>query len=136
MSKKNWYVLWGILYILCGALGFVPEAEGLLKGLLVVLGLLFFVPPGVLLYNAVKTKDLPQIRLLRNLSALSLGATLVFMILNLVSAAGGNVATGDALYAVLVMVSSPMYCIRNGLVSLFLWACILMLGIRYSRKKK
>ena len=136
MNRKTLYVLWGILYILCGALGFVTAAEGLLKAALILLALLCFVPPGILLYRAVRAGDIRQIRLLRNISGLSLLATLVMMVLNLALAPSGSEALGDAMHVLLVMVSSPMYCIRNGLVSLFLWACLLMVGIRYSRKKK
>lgn len=136
MSKKIWYALWGMLYIVCAAMGFISEAEGLLKGILVLLALLFFVPPGVLLYYAVKQEDQKEIRRIRNLSLLSLIATLVLMIINILCALKGSEALGNALYAVLVLVSSPMYCARNGFVSLFLWACLLMVSMRFSRKQK
>ena len=136
MKKKTLYVLWGILYIICAALGFVAEVDGLLKTLLILLALGFFVPPAVLLYRGITGGDSREVKRIRNLSGLSLLATLVVMVLNLLCAVDGSQALGDAMYALLVLVSSPMYCIRNGLVSLFLWACLLMLGIRYTRKKK
>lgn len=136
MNKKTWYVLWGILYIICAALGFVSEAEGLLKAVLILLALLFFVPPAMLLYHAVKSRDLREIGRIRNLSLLSLIATLVMMVANILSVLQGSEELGDTLYAVLVLVSSPMYCARNGFVSLFLWACLLMVSLRFHRKHK
>ena len=135
MNKKPWYVLWGSLYIICAVLGPVADREGLLNGLCVFLALCFFVPPGVLLYESIRRGDRRTVRLLRNLSALSLGATMGVMVLNLLCAASGSQLLGNLLFALLVAVSSPMYCIGNGVASLFLWACLLMLGIRYGKKK-
>ena len=136
MNKKTWYALWGILYIICAALGFVSEAEGGLKAILILLALLFFVPPAVLLYDAIKRKDLREVRRIRNLSLLSLIATLVLMVLNILSVLQGSEALGDTLYAILVLVSSPMYCARNGFLSLFRWACLLMVSMRFNQKNK
>ena len=135
VRNKNLYVLWGIAYIVCVALGFVPEVDGLLKAVLILVALGFFVPPGVLLYRGIRQGNRKQICRIRNISALSLGATLVVMVVNLLCAVNGSESLGDALFGLLVLVSSPMYCMRNGFVSLFLWACLLMLGIRHSKKK-
>ena len=49
MTEKKLYMLWGVLFILCAALGFIPEPEGLLKALLVLVSILFFV--GVLTWH-------------------------------------------------------------------------------------
>ena len=135
MKNKNWYVLWGVLYIICVAMGFVPEVDGLLKAVLILLAVLFFVPPVVLLRQGIQKKDRKQICRIRNLSALSLVLTLVLMVLNLLCAVDGSEALGNTLYGLLVLVSSPMYCMRNGFVSLFAWACLLMVGIRHTKKK-
>lgn len=135
MNKKTWYTLWGAVYIICAALGFAYEPTGLLKAIFVVLALAFFVPPAVLLYNAAKNGDKRELRRIRNLSILSLTATLVLMIVNILCAVNGSEALGQTLYALLVLVSSPMYCAQNGLVSLFLWACLLMAAIHSLRKK-
>lgn len=135
MSKKNWYALWGVLYILCAALGFVAEAEGALNVLLILLALAFFVPPAVLLYTAGKDGDIRGVKRIRNLSIVSLLGTLVLMVLNILTAVDGSESLGNAMHVALVMVSAPMYCARNGLVSLFLWACLLMASIKLLRKK-
>lgn len=136
MNKKNWYTLWGVLYIVCAALGFVSGVDGLLKAVLILLGLAFFLPPAMLLYRESKTGGKKDTKRIRNLSLLSLGATLILMILNILWAMEGSEALGNVLYAVLVLASSPMYCLQNGLLSMFLWACLLMVAIRQLRNRK
>ena len=67
MNKKVLFVLWGVLFILCAGLGFMPEPQGALKILMTALSVLFFLPPAVLLYRSDRDTSL----LIRNLSALS-----------------------------------------------------------------
>ena len=98
MRNKNLYVLWGIAYIVCVALGFVPEVDGLLKAVLILVALGFFGPPGVLLYRGIRQGKRKQICRIRNISALSLGATLVVMVVNLLCAVNGSESLGDALF--------------------------------------
>ena len=130
MNKKNLFVLWGVLFILCAGLGFLPEPAGLLKGLMTALSVLFFVPPALLLYHADRETAL----LIRNLSALSLGVTLVTLILNFVLAVSSEFL-GNVLHYILVVVSSPMICSGYWVLSLFLWACLLMVSLQNLRKK-
>ena len=59
------------------------------------------------------------------LSALSLGLTLLALILNLLSALG-SATLGNVLYGILIVVSSPMVCSGFWALSLFLWACLLL----------
>ena len=130
MNKKNLFVLWGVLFILCAGLGFLPEPAGLLKGLMTALSVLFFVPPALLLYHADRETAL----LIRNLAALSLGVTLVTLILNFVLAVSSEFL-GNVLHYVLVVVSTPMICSGYWVLSLFLWACLLMVSLQNLRKK-
>ena len=130
MNKKNLFVLWGVLFILCAGLGFLPEPAGLLKGLMTALSVLFFVPPALLLYHADRETAL----LIRNLAALSLGVTLVTLILNFVLAVSSEFL-GNVLHYILVVVSSPMICSGYWVLSLFLWACLLMVSLQNLRKK-
>lgn len=125
MNNKKLYTLWGVLFILCALLGFIPEPEGLIKALLVLLSVIFFVPGSILLYYAAKSADRQQISLIRGISLVSLGATLVLLVLNFLSASASE-AAGDFLYGLLVVVSAPMICSQYWIVSLFLWACLLM----------
>ena len=129
VMKKNWlFALWGGLFILCAGLGFIPEPEGTVKGLMTVLSVLFFLPGGILLHEAQKGKNRKQIRIIRNLSAASLGLTAAVLVLNFLCFAADD-AVGDGLYAVLVIVSSPMVCSGYWLLSLFLWACLLVKSV-------
>ena len=129
MNKKLLFALWGCFFILCAGLGFIPEPEGTLRILLTTVSLLFFLPPACMLYSAQKAKDLNTARLIRNLSALSLGLTLVLLILNFLTAFSSE-TLGLILHYVLTIVSSPMICSGHWALSLFLWACLLVASLR------
>lgn len=133
MNRKFCYILWGVLFALCAALGFVPAPEGAGATLMTVLSVVFFIPPMALILDARKRKDPKTLQLIRNLSLLSLGLTVAALITNAASL-GWSRAVGDALYGLLIVVSSPMICSRYWLLSLFLWACLLMMTLR-DRKK-
>ena len=143
MSKKMWFLLWGGLFVLCAALGFLPEPvcapteDGgvcWLRVVMTILSVVFFLPPAVLLHKAGKEKNVPIQQLIRNLSALSLGLTLVMLILNFWSALGPEIL-GSVLHYVLVVVSTPMICSGQWALSLFLWACLLMVSLRQLCRK-
>ena len=125
MNKKILFALWGVLFIVCAVVGFVPAFEG---GL--ILAVLFFLPPAVLLYRADRDTAL----LIRNLSALSLGITMVTLVLNFILAVSSE-RLGTALHYVLVVVSTPMICSGYWVLSLFLWACLLMVSLKNLKKK-
>lgn len=135
MTKKHLFVLWGGLFILCAGLGFIPEPAGFLKGMGTALAVFFFVPGFLLLYRARRQRDRRTAVLVRNLAAASLAVTVLLIVANFLSL-GAEKAVGDALYAVLVIVSSPMVCGGNWLLSLFLWACLLVASIDILRKRK
>ncbi len=125
MKQKGWFTLWGGLFILCAAQGFIPEPQGLLRTLTTALSVAFFVPPAVLLWQGRQADRL----LIRNLSLLSLGVTMVTLILNLILAVGSE-TLGNLLHYVLVVVSTPMIASGNWALSLFLWACLLMVSLK------
>jgi hypothetical protein len=135
MKNKILYLIWGGLFILCALLGFIPQPEGFLYVLLLITGILFFVPGGLLLYNAYCNKDIATMAVIRNVSLISLSATLIFLVLNFLSA-NATKAAGDLLYGFLVIFSSPMVCSQNWLISLFLWACLLMTSISLQKQAK
>ena len=118
MSNKHLYAAWGVLYILTAALGFIPEPEGPLSVGMTVLSILFFVPGFWLLYRGEKKPVLI-------LSVISLVLTALSLLLNVWSV-GMTADMGDFLYALLGLLSAPMYCSRFWLLSLFGWACLLM----------
>ena len=130
MYKKLLLILWAGLFILCAALGFIPEPEGAAAAAMTAVSVLFFLPPTLLLY---KFRDLVTVKLVRNLSALSLGFTLVLLILNFLTVLRSEYL-GQVLHYVLVIVSSPMICSGHWALSLFLWACLLMASLRQCRR--
>ena len=93
-----------------------------------------FLPPALLIHQAGKQSDRHTLLLIRNLSALSLGLTLVLLVLNFLSALGSE-TLGAVLYGLLVVVSSPMICSGQWALSLFLWACLLMVSLRFLRRR-
>ena len=134
MSKKTLYWIWGGLFIFCGLLGFIPQPEGIVKALMVVSSLVFFVPGGILLYLGKKEQDYGAIGVVRNLSIISLAVTLLLLVLNFLSGKASD-AMGEFLYGLLTMLSAPMICSQYWFLSLFLWACLMMTAISFRKKK-
>ena len=101
-----------------------------MQALLTALALLSFLPPALCLYFARKSSDQKEARLIRNLSALSLGLTLLGLLLAILTAPmGGSLASAVNLF--LSIVSAPMYCGSSWAVSLFFWACLLLTGAKF-----
>ena len=121
MSIKPVYLLWGSLFVLCAGLGFLQPAQGALKILLFILSLCFFLPPAWLLWQGTPDDK----KLIRNLSILSLGLTLLLLVVSLLTALQSEML-GNILHSILTIVTSPMVCSGYWAVSLFLWACLLM----------
>lgn len=134
MNKKILFALWGGMFALCAGLGFIPEPEGFGKAVLVLTALAFFLPAGLLTYQAAKASNRHTLTLLQNLSALSLGLTVILLICNFLSVYGPP-WLGDFLHSMLVIVSAPMFCGQYWVLSLFCWAC-LMIVCRKELKKK
>ena len=128
MKNKLLFALWGVLFIICAALGFMPDASYLWAAFL------FFLPPALVLYRAGKNADSASVKLVCILSALSLGLTLALLVANVLSV-GASERMGTALYYLLVIISTPMVCGGHWAASLFLWACLLVAGGKLLRKK-
>ena len=72
-------------------------------------------------------------RTIRNLSVASLALTLVLLVVNFLSV-GASKAAGDVLYVLLIILSAPMVCGQVWVLSLFLWACLLMVCLKYRKE--
>ena len=131
MIQKILYAAWAALFVLCAGFGFLPDRSGTTQALMTALSLLFFAPPVLLLYRA-EEKTRKQVGLL---SALSLGLTVIMLILNIVFATGST-AVGNILHGILTVVSTPMLCCGSWAVSLFLWACLLVSARPWKVKKE
>jgi len=79
--------------------------------------------------------DLATVRAVRTLSLVSLSATLVVLVLNLLTV-GGTPEAGLFAYYLLILVSSPMVCNQIWFPSLFLWACLMVVSWQQLRKHK
>ena len=132
-TKKLW-IIWAIAYVICTVCAFFSASNDAASGLFLLLSLGFFVPPAVLIYKGV-TKKWPKIlRVIRNLSIISLASTLVMILLNFVSIQLSE-AWGVALYWMLIVVSTPMICSQVWAVGLFGWAVLLFTCLNYLKKK-
>lgn len=132
-TKKYW-IAWGILYLTCTLWGFIPSPDGALYWLLLLTSLGFFIPPGLLLHHAIGKGDRNTVKIIRNLSVLSLTVTTVTIVLNFLSANSSD-AAGTVLYWLLIIVSTPMVCSQIWVLSLFGWAVLLMSALLHPKKK-
>ena len=134
MTKKSLYMIWAVLLVVCAALGFLPEPEGLDKGICTAMSVLFFLPPGAIVYLGWKSKDLESIRLVRNLAFGSLLMTVALLVANFLTLAASE-WVGDVLYAMLVIVTAPMVCSQYWALSLVLWAALMWSCISILKNK-
>ena len=133
-TTKHLWIFWAAAYVICTVCAFFPVAQGALTGLFLLLSLGFFVPPGFLIYEAVQNKRPRTLKMIRNLSIISLSLTLLTILLNFVAFEASR-AWGLVLYWLLILVSTPMICSQVWVVGLFGWACLLMTSLTYLRKK-
>ena len=134
MKKSSLMAVWGIFYIICAGLGFIPEPEGAVRIFLTVISVLFFVPPAILLYDAFSGRDRKTVLRIRRLSALSLGVTLALLIANLLAALTSE-WLGTVLHVLLAICSAPMFCSNYWILSLFLWAVLLVSSMQKWKEK-
>ena len=129
MKKKNLYILWAVLFALCAGLGFVREPSEGMKALMFMASAAFFVTPAWLLWKG----DKQDAFMIRNLSLASLVLTAVMLVVNLLSVRA-EPQLGDVVYAIMAVVSAPMLCSRFWALSLFCWACLMILGWKKVKK--
>ena len=134
MNKKRKFILWGVLFAICAGLGFVPQPEGAVKALMILLSFGFFAVGGWILRDACREGDRGTLALVRMLSLASLIATLVMLIANFLSIFVSQ-TLGNVLHYMLIVVSSPMFCAPTWAVSLFLWACLMVVSQKMLKKK-
>ena len=127
MNQKILLALWGSMFALCAGLGFVAEPAGFLKFVMIVLALIFFVPPALLLRRSARTGDRDSAALVRNLAAAWLVVTVCLLMANFLSLLGSE-ELGDILYSILVIATAPMVCGQSWVLSMFCWACLLFSG--------
>ncbi len=134
MKKHTLFALWGGLFALCAALGFIAAPTGALRIIMTLLAVVFFIPPALLLRHCAARADRNTALLIRNLSLGSLVLTAVLIIANFLSVMGSPLL-GSILHSILVVVSSPMICSGYWALSLFLWACLMIASMKILKKK-
>lgn len=127
--------IWAGMYILCCVLGFTQPSAAATRILLQILALLFFLPPALDVYYSWQRNDRGELRLVRNLSILSLALTTLLLVINILSSITSNTVLGDILHYMLVMVSVPFVCGQYSAYSLLLWAILLWCCMAALRKK-
>ena len=132
MRKLTLYILWGFFYIACG---FLPATNTAILAVLIAASVVFFIPPTLLLGQAVKEKDSKTIKNVFLISLSWLIMALILILANILSV-GASQLTGDVLYYILVIVASPMVCSRLWVLPLFLMACLMIASRQQLKKKK
>lgn len=135
MKKHYLFALWGGLFALCAALGFISAPGGALAVVMTLLSVAFFIPGALLLYRAAQTGDRATAQLIRNLSAASLALTALLIIANFFTIRSSAIL-GSILHSILIIVSAPMICSRYWALSLFLWACLMIGAMNILKSKK
>lgn len=129
MSYTVCYLLWAVLFGVTAAMGFTPAPEkGMQEALYMLMAGVVFLPAWMILIRANKEKNTKHKKIVRNLCIASIAGTTTLMALNVMSA-GWSESVGNALYAALVIVSAPMVCGQNYMLSLFMWGFLLMASV-------
>lgn len=126
MKQKLIYLLWLFLYIVCVGLGTIYADILVLHIFQGLFAALFFVPPVLLVLEGLKDGQRKYLVQIRIISIVSLALTLIFMIAN-IAAVYASEAIGNTLNQIYILVAAPMHCLPYGFISIFLWACLLML---------
>ena len=129
MKAKTLFILWGGLFVLCAALGFVNTESVAAQVLMTTLSIAFFIPGTLLLRKCKESGNRSIALLVRNFSAASLLLTAVLLIANFLSVLA-PAWLGNMLHIILVIVSAPMICSGYWVLSLFLWACLMIYAIK------
>lgn len=134
-DKTILQALWAGMFILCALLGFVPAPEGANRWLLLGFSILFFLPPALLLWQGKVTRDRKLLKRMRNFSIISLAGTLVLLLANFLSILAPE-SVGNALYYMLIIISTPMVCCGYYFLSLFLWAMVLWCSLFFLKEAR
>lgn len=119
MNKKYWIPAWIALYALSVVMGALwPQTA-----LSTIVGVLFFLPPTMLLWIANQKDDKKLKKSVRLLSAASLVLTTVVYVVLFLSL-GSEKDINALIQALLVLVAAPNVCFKAMVVSIFGWACL------------
>ena len=135
MKQKLIYLLWLFLYIVCVGLGTIYADILVLQLFQGLFALLFFVPPVLLVLEGLREGQKKYLVQIRTISIISLALTLIFMIANIATVYATE-SVGNTLNQIYILVAAPMHCLPYGFISIFLWACLVMLTFPRLWKEK
>ena len=119
MEKKSWIVAWIGMYALSVVAGLFWPASVVSH----IVGILFFVPPAVLLWLGITKKERKLVRWVRWIAVAELVLTVGIIIAMFVTIASKK--NLDALMeALLLLLAAPFQCFKAWVLSLFGWACL------------
>ena len=134
MTNFFLYIAWLILYGLCAALACIPSSTGVLYGICILCGLLFYVPPTILVHRASKQGDKKTLRTVFFISIAWLVMAMIMIVCNILSV-GATELAGTVLHYLMVVLTVPMVTLQFWVVAIFLWACLMVVCFQQLRKK-
>ena len=123
MSNTVLYALWGGLYAVCAALGFITTPGPALRLLMIILSVALFLPPLALNHRAAKVKNRLTLELVRNLAFAWLALASLLLVCSFLTVFSAE-WVGNLLHSLLTIVASPLVCSDNWALTIFLWACV------------
>ena len=129
MKKRYLYILWAVLYCACVGFSFARTTNTGGRVFQVLLSLAFFVPPYVRVFQAKKEENRKAIKTLRWISIGVLVMSMVLLALNIASVKFPTRA-GTVLFVLLTILAPPLACGQQFALSLFMWACLMMLTLQ------
>ena len=135
MKTKRYWLCWLYLYVLCAVLSFLPEPEGFLWWLMLVIGLVFFVPGVVLVYQADVRDRLNVVKQVKKVSIIALVVDVFLICINIASSLL-PAAWGLVFQWILNIFASPMGCGQNPALTMFGWAFIMCYCIYVEKKER
>ena len=134
MKNSMLYILWAVFYVMCAIVSLAPLSGTAGAVFSVLLSCLFFLPGGILVYRGIRQKNRKLLRTVRIVSLTSLALTLVFLVASFLTVLASE-TLGNVIHVLLTLVSVPMISSGYWVVSLFLWACLLMSTLVFSKRR-
>lgn len=127
LKYNSLYWIWAILFALTALLGLLfPNVENTAGQIaLLMITVLFFLPPWLILAKAKQEASLHHVRIVRYLSIASLAATLVFFCAGIFSVRFSE-TVGNILHILMTIVCAPLVCSNFYVLPMFLWATLLV----------
>ena len=134
MKTRKYWLSWLYLYILCAVLAFLPEPEGFLRWLLLILTAVFFVPGFVLVYQADVRDRTEVVKLVKRVSIIALSVNVFMICVNIASPLLSDL-WGTVLHYILITLCSPIGT-GSPALTLFGWACLMCYCISVLKKER